>query len=96
MSCWTNNIAYTPNKQNAQVGGFSAKFSAPARSIGKSTAIEAAKRVLNANPMEETGDLAFDERAAAFRTALLQGTREAYKESSDGFTAAGLYISLVT
>jgi hypothetical protein len=90
MSCWSGRIAYEP-PDKPQIGGYAATFSGWERRLGKSHAIEATKRVVRAWPDIKTGDLAFDERADAFRTVLMAGTREAYNESPAAFAATGLF-----
>jgi hypothetical protein len=90
MSCWSGQIAYDP-PDNPQIGGFAATFSGIERAIGRSHAIEATQRVVRMWPDVKTGDLAFDERADAFRTALMAGTPEAYRESRTAFAATGLF-----
>jgi hypothetical protein len=89
MSCWSGQIAYDP-PDNPHIGGYAATFNAFERAIGRSHAIEATKRVVRAWPDVKTGDPAFDERADAFRTALMAGTPEAYRESPAAFAATGL------
>jgi hypothetical protein len=86
-----NGYAYYP-RDKPVVGGHSATFSAFSRSIGKSTAIAATKRVIEREPYEPTGDEAFDLRAQAFRDVLLAGTSKAFEESPKAFHAAGLYF----
>lgn len=93
MSCRSQKTAYDP-WDNPKVGGYPATFSAWQRAFGRPQAITASQRVLRAHPIETTGDKAFDERAAAFRAALLSGTEKAYEESSKAFTVAGLSVSL--
>jgi len=93
MSCHHKHIAYEPY-DNPIVGGWSATFAGWQRSIGRSHAITATQRVLKKHPLVKTGDVAFDERAAAFRAALACGTSKAYDETPEGFAAIGLYLSL--
>jgi hypothetical protein len=90
MSCWSGRIAYEP-PDKPQIGGYAATFSGIERAIGRSHAIEATKRVVRTWPDIKTGDLAFDERADAFRAALTAGTAEAYRESPAAFAATGLF-----
>lgn len=85
----TNYVYYPPNMPI--VGGHSATFSDFARSMGKSTAIAATKRIVQREPYEPTGDKAFDLRAQAFRDALLAGTSKAFEESNKAFNTVGLY-----
>ena len=75
------------------IGGHSATFGETSRKIGQPTAIAATKRIIQREKYEPTGDKAFDLRAQAFRNALLSGTKEAFRESHEGFMAVGLYIS---
>lgn len=85
----SRNYVYVP-KNRPIVGGYSATFNSFFRSAGKGTAIAATKRILQREPYEPTGDVAFDLRANAFREALLVGTREAFEESHEGFLSVGL------
>ena len=94
MSCRHKHIAYEPS-DNPIVGGWSATFAGWQRSIGRNHAIVATQRVLKKHPLVKTGDVAFDERAAAFRAALASGTSKAYEESPEGFAAIGLYFRSV-
>jgi len=61
--------------------------------MGRSQAIEATQRMLTKYPLIKTGDLAFDERVAAFRAAIARGTKKAFEESPQGFEAIGLYLT---
>jgi hypothetical protein len=72
------------------VGGFAATFTALERKFGKGTAKNATKRILEREPYEPTGDIAFDSRAAAFRAALKAGTHAAFKETYESFMSVGL------
>ena len=72
------------------VGGYSATFRPFFREIGKSAAIAATNRILLRETYEPTGDVAFDLRASAFRDVFIKGTREAFKESHEGFMSVGL------
>jgi hypothetical protein len=72
------------------VGGYAATFSAVLRQVGKGTAKDATKRILEREPYELTGDTAFDLRAAAFRAALIEGTDAAFAETHRSFMSVGL------
>ena len=72
------------------MGGYSATFNSFFRAAGKGTAIAATQRIIQREPYEPTGDVAFDLRANAFRNTLLLGTREAFEESHEAFMSVGL------
>jgi hypothetical protein len=96
MSCWTaergGKIAYDPSDQ-PEMGGYAATFRSWERALGRSHAIDATQRVVGAWPDMKTGDVAFDQRADAFRAALMLGTSEAYQESKAAFSATGLFVT---
>jgi hypothetical protein len=72
------------------VGGYAATFSAASRWLGRGTAKKATARILEREPYEVTGDIAFDARAAAFRAALMAGTDAAFAETHLSFLSVGL------
>lgn len=78
------------NPKYPTVGGYTATFSKSAREVGRGQAIAATRRVVAKIPYEPTGDEAFDIRAATFRKLLLEGRREAFAESPEGFATVGL------
>jgi hypothetical protein len=86
----SQNYQYFPADEPI-VAGHAARFQQYERDFGRSTSIATTRRMLTREPYEPTGDQAFDVRVNAVRDALLTGTKEAYKETHDGFNSVGLY-----
>jgi len=81
--------AYSPEDKPV-VGGYAAIVPPGLRERFRHKAIEACQRVTNAEAYQQTGDVAFDLRAAAFREVLKAGTKQAFEESHESFLAMGL------
>jgi hypothetical protein len=72
------------------IGGHTCAFNKVERTFGRGTSMATTQRMLLSEPYKPTGDEAFDTRAEAFRTVLINKIPQAYEESSDGFRSVGL------